>query len=164
MEIQARDRAAPFTTKDGSAIRELMHAANQSLAEATLSPGQQTERHYHAASEELYYLLEGEGEMEVDGERSSSRARRRDPDPARRLAPDHRPGGSTGGFCRTPSVLHADTFFDGPDRDDRSPAARGLRADARAVARGRGHRRRDALDWDHFFPLRGDRTGSTSSA
>jgi mannose-6-phosphate isomerase-like protein (cupin superfamily) len=71
MEIRARDRAEPFTTKDGSTIRELMHAANQSLAEATLSPGRQTQRHYHAESEELYYLLSGEGEMEVEGERSA---------------------------------------------------------------------------------------------
>src|SRR5436309_15778320 len=71
VEIRARDRAEPFTTKDGSTIRELMRAANQTLAEASLAPGQQTERHYHAESEELYYLLEGEGEMEVDGERSA---------------------------------------------------------------------------------------------
>ena len=70
MEIRARDRAEPFTTKDGSTIRELMRAANQTLAEATLEPGQATERHYHAESEELYYLLAGEGEMEIDGERS----------------------------------------------------------------------------------------------
>jgi|SRR5215831_11079815 len=71
MEIRARERAEPFTTKDGSTIRVLMDAANQSLAEATLAPGQQTERHYHAASEEIYYLVAGEGEMEVDGERTS---------------------------------------------------------------------------------------------
>jgi mannose-6-phosphate isomerase-like protein (cupin superfamily) len=70
MEIRARDRAEPFTTKDGSTIRELMRAANQTLAEATLGPGQQTRRHYHAQSEELYYLVSGEGEMEIDGERS----------------------------------------------------------------------------------------------
>lgn len=70
MDIRARDRAEPFTTKDGSTIRELMRAENQTLAEATLAPGQETERHYHAESEELYYLLAGEGEMEVDGERS----------------------------------------------------------------------------------------------
>ena len=60
--------AAPFTTKDGSTIRELMHTAAQSLAEATLAPGQATERHYHALSEELYCFLEGGGELEVDGE------------------------------------------------------------------------------------------------
>jgi hypothetical protein len=51
MDIRARERAEPFTTKDGSTIRELMHAANQTLAEATLEPGQQTQRHYHAAEE-----------------------------------------------------------------------------------------------------------------
>jgi mannose-6-phosphate isomerase-like protein (cupin superfamily) len=71
VEIRARDRAEPFTTKDGSTIRELTHAAHQSLAEATLAPGQQTQRHYHADSEELYYLLAGEGEMEIDGARSA---------------------------------------------------------------------------------------------
>ena len=71
MEIRARDRAEPFTTMDGSTIRELMRAANQTLAEATLAPGRQTERHYHAASEELYYVLDGEGEMEIDNEHSA---------------------------------------------------------------------------------------------
>lgn len=70
MEIRVRDRAEPFTTKDGSTIRELMRATNQTLAEATLAPGQETQRHYHLESEELYYLVTGEGEMEVDGERS----------------------------------------------------------------------------------------------
>ena len=54
MEIRNRERdAEPFTTKDGSEIRELMHAAKQSLAEATVAPGQATERHYHRESEEL---------------------------------------------------------------------------------------------------------------
>jgi mannose-6-phosphate isomerase-like protein (cupin superfamily) len=76
MEVRALDRATPFTTKDGSTIRELLGprtapVQNQSLAEATLGPGQATERHYHAASEELYYVVAGEGEMEVDGERAT---------------------------------------------------------------------------------------------
>ncbi len=70
MQLRNRERdAEPFTTKDGSEIRELMHAANQSLAEATVAPGQATERHYHRESEELYYLLEGSGEIELGGER-----------------------------------------------------------------------------------------------
>ncbi len=68
MERTARDAVTPFTTKDGSTIRELMHAANQSLAEATLTAGQATERHYHARSEELYSFLEGGGRLELDGE------------------------------------------------------------------------------------------------
>ncbi len=74
MDVRSRDDAVPFTTADGSTIRVLLDAEvaaarNQSLAEATLRPGQATERHYHAASEELYVLLAGEGELEVDGER-----------------------------------------------------------------------------------------------
>jgi quercetin dioxygenase-like cupin family protein len=71
MQVRSRDDAEAFTTKDGSTVRELLGtqhgAANQSLAEATLEPGQATQRHYHARTEELYVLLEGDGEMEVDG-------------------------------------------------------------------------------------------------
>jgi mannose-6-phosphate isomerase-like protein (cupin superfamily) len=57
-----------FTTKDGSTIRELHQTTAQSLAEATLAPGQATQRHHHRASEEIYFVLEGEGDLEIDGE------------------------------------------------------------------------------------------------
>jgi mannose-6-phosphate isomerase-like protein (cupin superfamily) len=114
MEIQARDRAEPFTTKDGSTIRELMHAANQSLAEATLSPGRQTQRHYHASSEELYYLLAGEGELEVDGERSPV-----GPGDAILIPPGawHEIRASQDGVlrflcCCAPPYRHEDTYFE----------------------------------------------------
>jgi mannose-6-phosphate isomerase-like protein (cupin superfamily) len=73
MEVQALAAAEPFTTKDGSTIRELHHTAEQSLAEATLEPGQMTERHYHGCTEEIYFVLEGAGELEVDGERREVR-------------------------------------------------------------------------------------------
>lgn len=113
MDIRARDRTEPFTTKDGSTIRELMHAANQTLAEATLAPGQQTQRHYHADSEELYYLLSGEGEMEIDGERSAV-----GPGDAILIPPGawHQitaTGDSELRFlcCCAPGYQHADTFF-----------------------------------------------------
>ncbi len=112
MEIRSYDRAEPFTTKDGSTIRELMHAANQSLAEATLEPGQQTERHYHAESEELYYLVEGTGEMEIDGERSQV-----GPGDAILIPPGawHQitAGDAELRFlcCCAPRYQHADTFF-----------------------------------------------------
>ena len=69
MELQAIARAEPFVTKDGSTIRELHHTELQSLAEATLEPGQATERHYHRATEEIYVVTKGSGELEVDGER-----------------------------------------------------------------------------------------------
>jgi quercetin dioxygenase-like cupin family protein len=67
MQVAARDALQAFTTKDGSEIREFHHTFVQSLAEASLAPGQSTERHYHAASEEIYFVLEGEGELEIDG-------------------------------------------------------------------------------------------------
>ena len=69
MEIRNRDRdATPFTTKDGSTIREYQHTDLQSLAEASLGPGRATQRHYHARSEEIYLIVEGGGELEIDGE------------------------------------------------------------------------------------------------
>jgi len=57
-----------FITKDGSTIRELHHTDVQSLAEATLEPDEATQRHYHARTEEIYFVLKGSGRMEVDGE------------------------------------------------------------------------------------------------
>jgi mannose-6-phosphate isomerase-like protein (cupin superfamily) len=69
MHVAARDELQAFTTKDGSEIREFHHTSAQSLAEASLREGQATERHYHAATEEIYILLEGEGDLEIDGER-----------------------------------------------------------------------------------------------
>jgi mannose-6-phosphate isomerase-like protein (cupin superfamily) len=57
-----------FVTKDGSTIRELHHTEVQSLAEATLEVEQATERHYHRVAEEIYFVLKGQGRMEVEGE------------------------------------------------------------------------------------------------
>ena len=68
MDVRSVERVEPFVTKDGSTIRELQHTDVQSLAEATLEPGQATERHYHSVSEEIYFVLKGQGEMELDGE------------------------------------------------------------------------------------------------
>jgi len=72
MEIRKHGEQMPFTTKDGSTIRSLLDlsnapVANQSLAEATLPTGVATQRHYHKASEEFYYILTGSGQMEIDG-------------------------------------------------------------------------------------------------
>ena len=73
MIVQALGRQIPFTTRDGSTIRSILDRTNapveqQSLAEATLPANGSTQRHYHKLSEEFYFLLEGAGEMEVDGE------------------------------------------------------------------------------------------------
>lgn len=73
MIVQNQSSQKPFTTKDGSQIRSILDRANapvenQSLAEATLSVGAATDRHYHKLSEEFYFLLEGTGTMEIGGQ------------------------------------------------------------------------------------------------
>lgn len=75
MNVRSREDATAFTTLDGSTIRVLLDAraggaVKQSLAEAALAPGQATRRHYHARTEEIYVVLAGVGEMEVDEERA----------------------------------------------------------------------------------------------
>jgi mannose-6-phosphate isomerase-like protein (cupin superfamily) len=72
MEIRSHAAAEPFVTADGSIIRSLLDRTNapvrlQSLAEATVPAGTATRRHHHRESEEIYYLLEGRGTMELDG-------------------------------------------------------------------------------------------------
>ena len=73
MKLASLRSAEPFVTKDGSTIRELHHSDAQSLAEAMLEPGQATQRHYHRASEEIYFVVKGAGELEVDGETTTVR-------------------------------------------------------------------------------------------
>jgi len=73
MEVIPRDNCRPFTTEDGSEIRELLahrnsSIRNQSLAEATLRMGQSTRAHYHPKADESYYILRGEGRMKIGGE------------------------------------------------------------------------------------------------
>jgi len=73
MHVNNLNNQKPFTTKDGSTIRSILDSSNapvelQSLAEATLQVGSSTDRHYHKASEEFYFILQGEGSMEIDGE------------------------------------------------------------------------------------------------
>ena len=73
MTIQRLDDQPPFTTKDGSTIRSILDRTNapvqnQSLAEARVPGGSATQRHYHRLAEEIYFILEGRGRMELDGE------------------------------------------------------------------------------------------------
>jgi mannose-6-phosphate isomerase-like protein (cupin superfamily) len=71
--------AAPFTTLDGSTIRELAGAVSipsekQSLAEATVPAGGATDEHYHRESEELYFFQSGAGRLRVGEEWRDVRA------------------------------------------------------------------------------------------
>lgn len=73
MEIKNLDQAVPFTTLDGSEIRELLahrnsSIRNQSLAEARLPVGGSTQEHYHRRTEEIYYFTHGLGRMRIEEE------------------------------------------------------------------------------------------------
>jgi mannose-6-phosphate isomerase-like protein (cupin superfamily) len=90
--ITQRDGVSPYTTLDGSQIRELFHPAlhgnqAQSLAEASLPAGAQTRLHRHHRSEEIYHVLAGEGMMQLGEARFAIR-----------------PGDS---ICITPGCAHA---------------------------------------------------------
>jgi mannose-6-phosphate isomerase-like protein (cupin superfamily) len=117
VEVASREQAKAFTTLDGSTIRVLLDGAtgtiNQSLAEAELEPGQATKRHYHARTEELYVVLAGTGEMEVDEERAGV-----GPGDAILVPPGARHQIRAGGTrlrflcCCAPPYSDSDTFFD----------------------------------------------------
>ena len=114
MKIQQLDRAESFTTKDGSTIRELHHTAAQSLAEATLEPGEATERHYHRASEEIYFVVKGSGLMEVDGDSKHIRPGDAVLIPAGAWHTLENDGNSELRIlcCCAPSYSHDDTYFE----------------------------------------------------
>ena len=114
VRVESVNRAEPFATKDGSTIRELHHTELQSLAEATLEPSQATARHYHRTTEEIYFVLKGSGDLEVDGER-----RRLRPGDAALIPPGawhtfENDGNSELRFlcCCAPPYSHDDTFFE----------------------------------------------------
>jgi mannose-6-phosphate isomerase-like protein (cupin superfamily) len=79
VQIAKLDSLTPFITADGSSIRELAHPAwtaaqNQSLAEATLPPGEATAEHFHERTEELYHFVSGRGRMRLGEEEAEVEA------------------------------------------------------------------------------------------
>jgi mannose-6-phosphate isomerase-like protein (cupin superfamily) len=73
MDIKNLNELEPFTTKDGSEIRELLAhrnsvIRNQSLAEARLPASGSTQEHYHVRTEEIYYITHGTGRMRIGSE------------------------------------------------------------------------------------------------
>lgn len=118
MTLRKLAEQPPFTTKDGSTIRSILDkanapVANQSLAEATVPAGSATQRHYHRLSEEFYFILEGAGVMEVDGE-----AQDVGPGDAILIPPGawHQITADASGSlrflcCCAPTYAHEDTYF-----------------------------------------------------
>ena len=75
MKVGRLDGAEPFSTLDGSTIRELagrvsLPTANQSLAQATVPAGSSTDAHFHRVSEEIYFFTSGSGRMRLGKEES----------------------------------------------------------------------------------------------
>lgn len=78
MDVHNLSEVAPFITKDGSEIRELLAYRNscirlQSLAEARIAEGGSTQEHYHIRTEEIYYITHGQGRMRIEQEEHSVR-------------------------------------------------------------------------------------------
>ncbi len=68
MDVKNLNEVAPFTTKDGSEIRELLAhrnsaIRNQSLAEARLAVSGATQEHFHPRAEEIYFITHGTGKI-----------------------------------------------------------------------------------------------------
>jgi mannose-6-phosphate isomerase-like protein (cupin superfamily) len=119
IDVRSLGATEAFVTKDGSLIRELCGlptggTSRHSVAEATLAPGQATERHYHRESEEVYFLLEGEGELELGAERGPVRAGDAIPIPPGTWHTLVNTGaGPLRLLCTcAPPYSHADTFFE----------------------------------------------------
>lgn len=73
MEIIKRDQVKPLVSEHGEAVRELASPSiadlhRHSVAEVTIEPGGRSVRHYHRQQEEVYYILQGQGQMELDDE------------------------------------------------------------------------------------------------
>src|SRR4051812_17499468 len=118
MEIKHVNVEPPFITKDGSEIRELLAyrnslIRNQSLAEARLPAGASTQEHYHARTEEIYFITQGQGRIRIDAEIADVRA-----GDAIAIAPGKRHKlWNTGNepltllCCCAPCYEHSDTFL-----------------------------------------------------
>jgi mannose-6-phosphate isomerase-like protein (cupin superfamily) len=73
MDVKNLNELTPFITKDGSEIRELLAhrnsvIRNQSLAEARLPAGANTQEHYHPLAEEIYFITHGTGKIRIGTE------------------------------------------------------------------------------------------------
>jgi mannose-6-phosphate isomerase-like protein (cupin superfamily) len=114
MKLTSVEAVEAFVTKDGSTIRELHHTQVQSLAEATLEVEQATERHYHRVTEEIYFVLKGQGRMEVDGETTHVRPGDAVLIPAGAWHELENNGTSELRIlcCCAPAYSHDDTFFE----------------------------------------------------
>jgi mannose-6-phosphate isomerase-like protein (cupin superfamily) len=79
MDVKNLTEVPAFITKDGSEIRELLAyrnsgIRNQSLAEARVPVGGSTQEHYHAKTEEIYFITHGVGRIRIEDEQHEVKA------------------------------------------------------------------------------------------
>jgi len=72
MQAHTRDEITPIVGDDGATIRELAapHTSpltRHSLAEIRHPPGTSSREHFHTQAEEVYYVMDGQGEIRIDG-------------------------------------------------------------------------------------------------
>jgi mannose-6-phosphate isomerase-like protein (cupin superfamily) len=118
MDVKHLDAVPAFTTKDGSEIRELLAyrnsaIRNQSLAEARVPVGASTMEHYHAKTEEIYFITHGTGRMRIEGELRDVRAGDAVAIPPGRRHKLWNTGGETLRLlcCCAPCYEHSDTII-----------------------------------------------------
>jgi mannose-6-phosphate isomerase-like protein (cupin superfamily) len=133
MHVANLSELEPFTTLDGSTIRELAGPAwtparNQSLAEASVPVRGATTAHYHRLAEELYYFVAGSGRLKVgEAERDVSAG------DCAVIPPgvEHKLW-NTGGVplvllcCCAPAYSHEDTVLTEPEPARRAESVAGL--------------------------------------
>jgi mannose-6-phosphate isomerase-like protein (cupin superfamily) len=72
MTVSNRNQVDPFVGEDGAVILELASPSNSALRRHSLAeirpPGTASREHYHTEVEEVYYIMEGQGSLRVDGE------------------------------------------------------------------------------------------------
>jgi mannose-6-phosphate isomerase-like protein (cupin superfamily) len=123
MDVFNLNDVPAFITVDGSEIRELLAyrnscIRNQTLAEARLGPGMSTTPHFHKQTEEIYYIVEGQGRMQIGSE-----LRTVGPNDAIAIPPGERHqitniGSTVLRFlcCCAPGYEHSDTVLDEPQK------------------------------------------------
>jgi mannose-6-phosphate isomerase-like protein (cupin superfamily) len=76
MHILAREDVKAFVGDDGAIVRELASPSNSrltrhSFAEIRHPLGTASQEHFHREAEEVYFVIEGQGGIRVDGETHS---------------------------------------------------------------------------------------------
>jgi len=76
--VRSAAQVTPLESPHGEVVYELMGnaaggAAAHSLAQIVIPPGKASRRHYHPVAEESYYILSGQGALDLDAERVTLR-------------------------------------------------------------------------------------------